>query len=63
MEEEAVLEAAMEDVSREINETQKSRVAAEGCMSEMEHERLEIAVNKDISIIQDKMEKKNLVDL
>ena len=53
----------MEDVSREINETQESRVAAEGSMSEMEHERLEIAVNKDISIIQDKMEKKNLVDL
>ncbi len=72
MEEEAGLEAAMEDVSREINETQESRVAAESSMSEMEHETLEIAVNQDISIIQDKRdsvdrkleeEKKKLVDL
>merc|ERR1719468_376153 len=37
MEEEAVLEAEMEDVSRVINETQESRVAAESSMSEMGH--------------------------
>ena len=72
MEEEAVLEAAMEDVSREINETQESRVAAESSMSEMEHEKLEMSVNQDISIMQEKRdsvgrkleeEKEKLVDL
>ena len=72
MEEEAVLEAAMEDVSREINETQESRVAAESSMSEIEHEKLEMSVNQDISIMQEKRdtigrkleaEKEKLVDL
>ena len=72
MEEEAVLEAAIEDVSREINETQDSRVAAESSMTEMEHEKLEMSVNQDISIMQEKRdivgrkleeEKEKLVDL
>ena len=72
MEEEAVLEAEMEDVSRVINETQESRVAAESSMSEMEHEKLEMSVNQDISIMQEKRdsvgrkleeEKEKLVDL
>merc|ERR1719341_534828 len=54
MEEEAVLEAAIEDVSREINETQDSRFAAESSMTEMEHEKLEMSVNQDISIMQEK---------
>ena len=72
MEEEAVLEAAIEDVSREINETQDSRFAAESSMTEMEHEKLEMSVNQDISIMQEKRdivgrkleeEKEKLVDL
>ena len=72
MEEEAVLEAAIEDVSREINETLDSRVAAESSMTEMEHEKLEMSVNQDLSIMQEKRdivsrkleeEKEKLVDL
>ena len=72
MEEEAVMEAEMEDISRVINETQGSLDAAESSVTEMEHEKLEMSVNQDISIMQEKRdtvtrkleeEKKKLIDL
>jgi len=56
MEEEAGMEAEIEDVSREINETQQSFDIAENTVNEMEHQRLEISVNQDISIMQEKRE-------
>merc|ERR1719325_130496 len=72
MEEEAVMEAEIEDISRVINETQGSLDAAESSVTEMEHEKLEMSVNQDISIMQEKRdtvtrkleeEKKKLIDL
>jgi len=56
MEEEAGMEAEIEDVTREINETQKSIDIAETTVNEMEHQKLEISVNQDISIMQEKRE-------
>lgn len=56
MEEEAGMEAGIEDVSREINETQQSIGLAEKTVNEMEHQKLEISVNQDISIMQERRE-------
>jgi len=72
MEEEAGMEAEIEDVSREVNETQQSIDIAETTVNEMEHQKLEISVNQDISIMQEKRdnvgkqlerEKEKLTDL
>lgn len=72
MEEEAGMEAEIEDVSREINETQQSINIAETTVNEMEHQKLEMSVNQDISIMQEKRdnvakqlerEKEKLTDL
>ena len=59
MEEEAGMEAEIEDISREINDTEESLNAAENTVSEIEHEKLEISVNQDISIMQEKRENIN----
>jgi len=54
MEEESGMEAEIEDVSRDINETQHSINIAETTVNDMEHQTLEISVNQDISIMQEK---------
>ena len=56
MEEEAGLEAEMEDVTKEINDTLGSLNAAENTVSEIEHETLEMSVNQDISMMQERRE-------
>jgi hypothetical protein len=56
MEEEAHLEAEIEDVSMVINKTQSELDAAETTVSEMELQKAEISVNQDISILQERRE-------
>eukprot|EP00092_Neocalanus_flemingeri_P010758 GFUD01011587.1.p1 GENE.GFUD01011587.1~~GFUD01011587.1.p1 ORF type:complete len:833 (-),score=197.09 GFUD01011587.1:64-2562(-) len=56
MEVEAEIEAEIEDVSWEVNDTQQSIDFAENTVNEMEHQKLEISVNQDISIMQEKRE-------
>ena len=72
MEEEASLEAEIEDICRDINETKESFDAAEISVSDMTHERMEMNINQDISIMQEKKdnvsrklehEKEKLADL
>ena len=52
MEEEASLEAEMEDVSRVINETQGSLEAAEVTVGEMERSRLEMSHSGELESMQ-----------
>ena len=56
MEEEASLEAGIEDICKEITEAEKSIEIAEMSMNDMEQETLEMSVNQDISILQEKRE-------
>ena len=59
MEEEASMEAEIEDITREINETKDSLDAAEHSVNDMAHERLEMSVSQDISIMQEKRDNVN----
>ena len=52
MEEEAQLEAEMEEVSMLMNTTQKELDTAETVVSEMELQKAEITINQDVSILQ-----------
>merc|ERR1719220_876860 len=56
MEEEAQLEAEMEEVSMLMNTTQKELDTAETVVSEMELQKAEITINQDVSILQEKKE-------
>jgi len=56
MEEEAGLEAEIEEVSMAINKTQEELQAAESTVHEMEHQKAEISINQDISILQERRE-------
>merc|ERR550534_681165 len=56
MEEEAQLEAEMEEVSMFMNTTQKELDTAETVVSEMELQKAEITINQDVSILQEKKE-------
>merc|ERR550534_894401 len=56
MEEEAQLEAEMEEVSMFMNTTQKELDTAETVVSEMELQKAEININQDVSILQEKKE-------
>ena len=56
MEEEASLEAEMEDVSRVINETQGSLEAAEVTVGEMERSRLEMSHSGELESMQGRRE-------
>ena len=52
MEEEAQLEAEIEEVSMVMNNTQKELDTAETVVSEMELQKAEISINQDVSILQ-----------
>ena len=52
MEEEAQMEAEMEEVSMVMNNTQKELDTAETVVSEMELQKAEITINQDVSILQ-----------
>ena len=52
MEEEAQLEAEMEEVSMLMSTTQKELDTAETVVSEMELQKAEITINQDVSILQ-----------
>ena len=52
MEEEAQMEAEMEEVSMVMNNTQKEVDTAETVVSEMELQKAEITINQDVSILQ-----------
>ena len=56
MEEEASLEAEIEDVSMVISKTQKNLESAENIVSEMELQKAEISVSQDVSILQERRE-------
>ena len=56
MEVEASMEVEIEDVTREINQTTQSLEAVEATVNEMEAERLEMSVNQDLSLMQEKKE-------
>ena len=56
MEEEAGMEADMEDVSIMINKTAGELDLAETTVCEMEHQKLEMSINQDISILEEKRE-------
>ena len=50
------MEVEMEDVTREINQTQQSLEAVETTVNEIEAERLEMSGNQDLSMMQEKRE-------
>ena len=52
MEEEAQMEAEIEEVSMVMNNTQKELNTAETVVSEMELQKAEITINQDVSILQ-----------
>ena len=52
MEEEAQMEAEIEEVSMVMNNTQKELDTAETVVSEMELQKAEISINQDVSILQ-----------
>ena len=52
MEEEAQMEAEIEEVSMVMNTTQKELDTAETVVSEMELQKAEISINQDVSILQ-----------
>ena len=52
MEEEAQMEAEIEEVSMVMNNTQKELDTAETVVSEMELQKAEITINQDVSILQ-----------
>ena len=52
MEEEAHMEAEIEEVSMVMNTTQKELDTAETVVSEMELQKAEISINQDVSILQ-----------
>jgi len=56
MEEEAQMEAEMEEVSMVMNNTQKELDTAETVVSEMELQKAEITINQDVSILQERKE-------
>ena len=56
MEEEASMEAEIEDICKEITGAEKSIEIAEMSMNDMEQETMEMSVNQDISILQEKRE-------
>ena len=56
MEEEASMEAEIEDICKEITVAEKSIQIAEMSMNDMEQETMEMSVNQDISILQEKRE-------
>ena len=56
MEEEASLEAEIEDVSMVISKTHKNLESAENIVSEMELQKAEISVSQDVSILQERRE-------
>ena len=56
MEEEASIEAEIEDICKDITDAEKSIEIAEMSMNDMEQETMEMSVNQDISILQEKRE-------
>jgi len=56
MEEEAQMEAEIEEVSMVMNNTQKELDTAETVVSEMELQKAEITINQDVSILQERRE-------